>query len=207
MNNQRVIGICGLIGSGKDTVGDELLDKHGYIRFSFAMVLKDMCAVLFDWDRNMLEGKTPETRALREIPDEWWSTKLGREWSPRIALQYIGTDIMRNHFHEDIWLNTVENRIRKHNKVVFTDCRFPNEIEFIKDIGELWVVERGERPAWYDHASNYNTASLERRQLMDSPTDLGVHESEWAWVGIEPDQFLTNNETLENLYTKIRNLA
>ena len=84
--SKQLIGICGLIGSGKDTVGQILVDEYGFTKISFAGTLKDMTAVLFDWDRDMLEGTTPETRAAREILDPFWSDKLRRDWSPRIAL-------------------------------------------------------------------------------------------------------------------------
>ena len=35
-----LIGIVGLIGSGKDTVSDRLVEKHGYQKDSFAKSLK-----------------------------------------------------------------------------------------------------------------------------------------------------------------------
>jgi hypothetical protein len=209
--NEKLIGISGLIGSGKDSVGDILVNEYGYTRLSFAMVLKDMVAVLFDWDREMLEGKTPETRAQREVLDEWWSAKLGRDWSPRIALQVIGTDVMRNNFHEDIWLNTVENKIRKHERVVFTDCRFPNEIKFIEEKGDLWTVTRGPMPEWYRAAELYNSATDHGKDVLRNqgkdPNSLGIHESEWAWAGAQATHLIDNNSTLEALHSKVRSLA
>ena len=52
-----LIGICGLIGSGKDTVAERLVNEHGYKRDSFAKSLKDAVASMFNWDRDMLEGR------------------------------------------------------------------------------------------------------------------------------------------------------
>ena len=52
------------------------LIAEGYQRISFAGVLKDACANIFGWDRVLLEGNTPESRAFREMPDEWWSKRL-----------------------------------------------------------------------------------------------------------------------------------
>ena len=71
-----LIGICGLIGSGKDTVAERLVTHHGYKRDSFAKSLKDAVSSMFNWDRKMLEGDTKESRAWREQPDEFWSKKL-----------------------------------------------------------------------------------------------------------------------------------
>ena len=54
----QVIGIVGLIGAGKDTVADYLVNFHRYKRESFANSLKDAVAQVFGWDREMLEGRS-----------------------------------------------------------------------------------------------------------------------------------------------------
>ncbi len=48
-----IIGICGLIGSGKDTIAEYLIKEHNYIKLSFADKLKDSVATMFDWDREL----------------------------------------------------------------------------------------------------------------------------------------------------------
>ena len=53
-----LIGLVGLIGSGKDTVANRLVTNHGFIRDSFAKSLKDAVHNIFGWDRKMLEGDT-----------------------------------------------------------------------------------------------------------------------------------------------------
>jgi len=53
-----IIGICGFIGCGKDTVADHLTNEHGFRRESFAGTLKDAVSVVFGWDREMLEGRS-----------------------------------------------------------------------------------------------------------------------------------------------------
>ena len=203
---KQVIGICGLIGSGKDTVGQLLVEEYGFTKLSFAGTLKDVTAVLFDWDREMLEGTTPETRAQREIPDPFWSDWFGRDWSPRIALQQLGTEVMRNHLHNDIWILTLQNKLRKLDKVVITDCRFPNEIDFVQDHGEIWVVERGQQPDWWDVAVNYNTSP--KLYPGPSPEDThGVHASEYSWAGVNATNTIDNNGSIEGLYARVRSLA
>ena len=51
-----IIGMCGLIGTGKDTVADILVNNYNFIKVSFADKLKDGVATVFSWDREMLEG-------------------------------------------------------------------------------------------------------------------------------------------------------
>jgi ferredoxin len=60
-----IIGICGLIGSGKGTVADVLVDQ-GFTKVSFADKLKDGVSTIFGWNRAMLEGDTDESRQWRE---------------------------------------------------------------------------------------------------------------------------------------------
>ena len=64
-----IIGICGFIGSGKDTIADYLVNLHGFRRESFANSLKDAVAQIFGWDRIMLEGRTKQSREWREQRD------------------------------------------------------------------------------------------------------------------------------------------
>ena len=88
--------------------------ERGCVHDSFAAPLKDLCSSIFGWERSMLEGDTTESRDFRETPDMFWTKKLGvPHFTPRLALQLLGTEVLRNHFDQDIWLNSLEYRIRK----------------------------------------------------------------------------------------------
>ena len=203
---KKVIGICGLIGHGKDTAAGFLIEE-GYERISFAGVLKDVCANLFGWDRILLEGNTPESRAFRERPDEWWSRRLGIEnFTPRYALQYIGTDVFRNHFHPDIWVAAAERQIEMtDNNVVISDCRFYNELGVIKKLGgKTAVVWRDKTPLWWSHAVSANQGNIESRYIMNQGD---IHPSEWSWAGWDFDITLSNNSTLEDFRKQTINLV
>lgn len=71
-----IIAICGFKGSGKDTMGNILVEKYGYVKLAFASVLKDVISIIFGWDRNLLEGASHESREWREKVDVWWSQRL-----------------------------------------------------------------------------------------------------------------------------------
>ena len=81
-----LIGLVGLIGSGKDTVADFLVKDHEFQRDSFAKSLKDAVSAIFGWDRQLLEGATQESRMWRERIDPYWSNKLDRAVTPRYVL-------------------------------------------------------------------------------------------------------------------------
>jgi hypothetical protein len=153
-----IIGICGFIGSGKDTVADYLVNFHEFRRESFASTLKDAVASVFGWDRTMLEGRTKEAREWREQIDFWWSNRLGMQITPRYVLQYWGTEVCRKAFHDDIWIASLENKLRKTtDDVVISDCRFPNEIAAIRRAGGRVIrVVRGPEPDWYELAQTIN---------------------------------------------------
>ena len=95
-----IIGICGLIGSGKDTIADYLVTNYNFKKLSFADKLKDSVATMFDWDRELLDGKTDESRAWREKEDAYWTKELGYSVTPRLVLQKFGTECMRDGFYE-----------------------------------------------------------------------------------------------------------
>lgn len=204
-----IIGFVGFIGSGKDTAADYLVNFHGFRRDSFAATLKDAVSNVFGWDRTLLEGRTKESREWREQEDAWWSARLGKSITPRYILQYWGTEVCRNGFHNDIWIASLENKLRKTNdNVVITDVRFTNEIKSIKDAGgKVFRIKRGPDPSWYEYAVNYNQGptnmrwSLSKMQLDQAK----VHASEFSWVGNKHiDAEIDNNGTIDDLYNQLR---
>ena len=200
-----IIGIAGLIGSGKGTVADILVEQHNFTKISFADKLKDGVAASFGWNRELLEGDTDESRAWRETVDEFWTNETGREITPRLVLQEFGTDCMRNGFYDGIWVSLVKQEILNNSETnyVVPDVRFKNEIKVIKDIGgQVWNVRRGELPNWWGYAiqDNNNTKSS---LMKDYHSD--VHQSEWRWID-KDEQFgniLYNDDSIEALYSKV----
>lgn len=195
----HVIGLVGFIGSGKGTAG-EIISDFGYVKESFAKGVKDVAAEMFGWHRCLLEGDTEESRIWRETPDKYWSEKFGRDFTPREALQKMGTEVGRDIFHKDFWVLQLENRLRFHdNKVVITDVRFPNEIDWIHKIGgQVYEIQRGPTPSWYKILkATYPDKDYESRWNIMS--DYNIHPSEWAWVGCRVDGVIKNDGTKEDL--------
>jgi len=203
-----IIGIVGLIGSGKDTIADYLQNIHEFRRESFAATLKDAVAAVFGWDRELLEGRTKESRAWREQVDPWWAERLNMpDLTPRLVLQKWGTEVARKSWHDDTWIASLENKLNKsHNDIVITDVRFPNEIQAVKDAGGIVIrVVRGPEPDWYTTALGANAGIAPDQELLKQ---LGIHPSEWAWIGTEFDAVLDNNqEGLDNLYRQVKDLV
>jgi len=155
-----IVVACGKIGTGKDTVANYLCENYGFISLSFAEALKKICAVLFNWDFEILQASTTETRKQRELLPK--RILCGREFTPRTALQYIGTDLFRNNFGENVLADILKNKIddiitlsnddigsyfctsdscKSNNipKIVISDCRFLNEIAMLESYGANFI--------------------------------------------------------------------
>jgi hypothetical protein len=192
-----IIGVCGLIGSGKGTVADMLVAEHGFVKLSFADKLKDAVAEMFDWPRDMVEGDTNESREWREQLDTFWTKETGRDITPRLVLQEFGTECMRAGFYDGIWVSLVKKRILDNptTNFVIPDTRFPNEIKMIQELsGNVWWVRRGKLPGWF---VDYRISAVE-------PAD--IHSSEWAWGRTSFDQIIDNNETVTELRNQVVDL-
>jgi len=204
-----IIGVTGLIGSGKDTIANYLTTFHGFKKESFANSLKDAVSHVFGWDREMLEGTTTSSREWREQVDLWWSERLDiPNLTPRWVLQHWGTEVCRNGFHDDIWIASLENKLRNtKDHVVISDCRFANEVKAIKNAGGITIrVSRGENPVWYDAAIEYNKGpngnamwALSQRKLEKNK----VHASEYSSIGLDYDYHLENNGSIDDLYKRV----
>lgn len=202
-----IIGITGFIGSGKDTAANYLITHHKFKKESFANSLKDAVASIFGWNRELLEGQSKYSREWREQPDLWWSERLGMKITPRWVLQHWGTEVCRVGFHDDIWVASLENKLRQaKDDVVITDCRFANEINAIKAAGGVTIrVHRGPKPDWYQAAVDYNKGpqhvgwSIGKSKL----DKLKVHASEYSSVGLDYDFNVDNNGTIDDLHKQL----
>lgn len=204
-----ILGVTGFIGSGKDTIADYLCTFHGFKRISFAGSLKDAVANVFNWDRELLEGTTKSSREWRDKIDTWWAERLSiPHLTPRWVLQHWGTEVFRNHFHQDIWVASVEHKLQNAiDNIVITDCRFRNEIEAIKKAGGIAIrVERGSRPDWYDDAAalNKGPGQIGWALAKDRLRDFNIHASEYSSVGLDYDHYVDNNGSIDQLHNQIQ---
>lgn len=212
-----LIALVGFIGSGKDTVGRHLVEEHGFYDMAFADALKDTCAAIFCWDREMLDGKNPQSRQWRTEVDQWWAEKLGiPHFTPRWALQNLGTEILRGHLHNDLWLLNMQRRITDlasrtatipPNGLVITDCRFPNELAMIRQLGGMIVrVRRGPDPDWFNTVAQSTKGGRITHVEGLLPTK-DLHISEWAWISEEMDLTIDNNGSIEELHRNTDSLV
>lgn len=123
----RIIAICGLKRSGKDTLADVISEVYGYKKIKIAESLKDMVKATFNFSDEQLE-----TDAKDIIDDKWGIT-------PREVLQFMGTDVMQYHIQSILpnigrtfWIKKlIDNyiEVNPNQKYVISDMRFKHEYE------------------------------------------------------------------------------
>lgn len=200
----NIYAISGSAGAGKNTVAEFIKEKYSnkcVEIVSFASKLKDIVSVMFDLPRDKLEGINPEDRAWREEKLEHWSYLLGHDVTPRTLLQDIGTRLIKQNFHNDFWILALDNYIKSKEHIVdmfiITDCRYPNEMSWIKTKPNSVLIEvrRGDDPQWV-------TDYLEKDIIPQN-----IHISEYDWIkSIRNDEKVIriwNNSTLQDLKLEV----
>jgi hypothetical protein len=148
-----VIALTGLMRAGKDSVADILVRDHGFVKMSFAAPLKRMVKNLdpivgyapsgcteCDYEDCIANELQPvvlsELYEAGMTDDDIKASRYGDE--VRRLWQRFGTDVMRAE-QDDYWIQKAKDDLLKsgHERVVFTDCRFPNEAEMIYSLREL----------------------------------------------------------------------
>jgi len=127
-----LIGVNGIKGSGKDTVGQYLVENYGFKRLSFAQKLKDSAAALFDIEASEWEKLKDNDLVRIEL---WVNNRQHRTISARYFLQLYGTESHRNIFGDDFWVDTLFKDFDAWDgkNYVITDARFNNELKAIKE--------------------------------------------------------------------------
>lgn len=207
INNIIVVGLTGRKRSGKDTTGHHLIEKYGFVRIAFADALKEACKSIFDFSDDQVYGDE-----LKDNIDDYWGH------SPREILQLVGTELFRDelpklckNISDDIWIRSVERKIQNlqkkgYTRFVITDIRYPNEAEFVKNInGNIWKIHR---PSMNENTSNHSSEPLTKKiwkmlSFFNIYNSTNNHSSETLIDKLPCDIELTNNSTIEQLYTLV----
>lgn len=183
----RVLGLSGWARSGKDSVAEFLEERCGYLKMSFAQPIKEALERLnpiIDVDGHRLSVSV----AVEKIG---WEPLKSMSQEVRPLLQRFGSEVGREMFGDDIWVNYAMDRIPDGAKVVFSDVRYPNEADAIRrNGGEVWRIEReGNEPA-NDHASEHALNKYDFDQRIYNDKDL---EALWDKVGVLCGQLKSEN--------------
>ncbi len=199
---QKVVGLVGLRGSGKDTAAQFLVEQ-GWHRIAFADALYLEVAETFGITREFLSRRetkeTPQPElALKNCKDQLFiavmlthaglqlgqtegrklSAFLRKPRSPREIMQFWGTEYRREVFRDDYWRAQVAKYVKAHpdKNFVITDVRFPDE-------GKLVEFELGGE-----------LGRMTRPGLGGANDKTLLHSSEVAMLGYSIKHVFTNEE-------------
>lgn len=166
-----LIGLGGLLRSGKDTFADYLVEGHGYVKLNMSEPLHEAMMTL---DPIVNEGYDHITYS--ELIGRVGYTEAKKNPEVRRLLQVLGTEIGRKMFGENVWVDLAGKRIdelRAEGKpVVITGLRYPNEIEMIRSRkGRAAWVDRGGKPT-SDHPSENSVKAADFDFAIDNTGSL-----------------------------------
>lgn len=197
----RVIGIGGLLTSGKDTVADYLVEKHGWVKMGMSDPLNQALLTINPYVQVDTHISHPIMRMVLVNPgfyryDELVE-RLGYVEAKKIPevrrlLQVLGTEVGRKMMGEGVWVGIAADNIKalldQDKNVILTGVRYPNELELIR-----WLYRRSGYHAelwWVDRPGLAVAAS-------------GGHSSETSVQAGDFDRVIPNNGTIEQLYAVV----
>lgn len=207
----NLIGISGKLRSGKDTVADHLVEKHGWVKLGMSDALHEAMMKLdpivdlrlkFEdhkglrwWIIKHLDGDAVRYTGTEPVHYATYVDKLGyvtakENIEVRRLLQRLGTEVGREMFGENVWVNLAADKIQalrnEGKNVIITGIRFPNESLLIERLGGTRVL-------------------VERPGLEE--TALSSHASETSIDKDQVDVVIHNDKDLEYLYATVDRLA
>lgn len=176
------IGLIGVSRSGKDTVGRFLVETYGYRRVAFADAVRRSLLAVDPYVRPVeVADVGAEGMVSRGVDVERLSAVVGRiGWERakdevpevRRLLQAYASEGVRDVLGADTWLNIGLRAADEANAdgvpVVFTDVRFRNEVDALRERGAflVYILRPGAAPA------NWHRSE---RELSPADADAVIH--------------------------------
>ena len=179
MTAPRLIGLSGYAGAGKDEAA-RVLVAAGWTRVSYADVLREFLVAV---DPLVPTPCGIPTRLSALVAQDGYEHAKRTYPEIRQLLQRLGTDAGRRILGENVWVEAALAAHEPLDRIVVTDCRFPNEADAIRARGG--VVVRLDRPGC---------------------EPVNGHVSETALDGYAFDQVLVNDGTVTDLHLAVLGL-
>lgn len=177
----QVIGISGYARSGKDTIAEKLAEV-GYVRGSFADAIREALYKL----NPIVIGSSPTYKIeirVQELVDSVGWEKAKEAAEVRELLQRFGTEVGREMFGDNIWVDYLFDSLPDGAKVVIPDVRYPNEADAITELGgAVWRVERDGVSAVNSHISD---SAMDNYPFKITAYNNGTIKELYDWVETE----------------------
>jgi len=176
----------------------ERWEARGYrvAQFAFADALREVCSIVFGFTSvDFSDGARKETVRSPIMGGD------DDDWTPRRALQFVGTDLFRLQVHEDIWVRVARHRIEKLltevDVVVVTDARFLNEIRMCHEFENccsIFVARPSQMPRVDTHESERFVQMMEENSVRKLQKGAGC-----VFLGHAHFDYVLFNEELDEL--------
>jgi hypothetical protein len=147
-----IIGLSGYAQVGKDTVANYLVEHYNFTKVSFADPIREALYTLDPIISDLV--MLPGVSLASAVDGLGW--ELVKQSSPQVRglLQRMGTEVGREMFGEDFWVNRGLLRAKEHENVVFADTRFVNEANAINaNDGQVWRITKPNHGPVNNHPS------------------------------------------------------
>lgn len=172
-----IIGLSGYAQVGKDTIANYLVENYGFVKVSFADPIRE---ALYKLDPKIRIDEVSNASLASAVDHMGWEEVKRLSNDARELLQRLGTEVGREMFGKDFWVNQGLLRAKEHTNVVFADTRFRNEAEAIRaNGGQVWrITKPGHGP------------------VNGHPSETALDEYRFEW-------HVLNDLDQTNLYSKI----
>jgi dephospho-CoA kinase len=172
-----IIGLSGYAQTGKDTVAEYLISNYGYRRVAFADPIRE---ALYRLNPVVPVGEFQSTHLAQAVNGLGWEETKRISPETRRLLQVLGTEVGREMFGPDFWVNQAMRNASKFDKIVLTDVRYPNEYRAIKNRDGVII-----------------------RIVKPGTTAVNEHSSETALDNFSFDATIVNDGSIHDLGKKI----
>lgn len=147
-----LVGIGGYAESGKDALADLMVEhdprwKKTYMSYSLEMALLalDPYVPVLDWHGI---GQRGEWERYSVLHARVGYTQSKKNPEVRRLLQKLGTEVGRNMFGQNVWVEKMLEIVETHPDYLVTATRFRNELQAIEERGgvTVWVSRPGVEP-------------------------------------------------------------
>lgn len=178
-NKPKIIAICGIKRSGKDTIADHIISKYDYEKIKLADPLKFAVQKLF----NFTDDQVGDSDDKDKIDPNW-------DITPRQVMQFFGTEVMQYKIQEllptigrKFWINSLIKNIKPMKNYIISDLRFQHE---------------------YEELRKHNVFII---KVIRPTTNISKdnHLSEEEWQNIPENILIVNDSDINSLLIKVDN--
>jgi len=172
-----IIGLSGYAQTGKDTIADHLVKHYGFTRVAFADPIRE---ALYKLNPKIRLAESSGVSLAHAVDSVGWDSVKVLSPDVRELLQRMGTEVGREIFGENFWVDQAMQKALQHDKAVITDVRYPNELKAVLEAsGRVWRV------------------------VKDSVKAVNIHPSETSLDDYQFEYIIFNNDTIESLYESV----